>query len=290
MNELAGELKAGKLSLPADARDAAYELHELALYLGVAKTPPCDEALYALADAAHPQHAVVLSRLRAYDLSPGDEAEWFMHPYCLKLLRSELDRTGPDGRAYTVEGDSVVVQSPAGRRAAAMPAALAKAADRSARAAGRQCDAAARLLGALVYGLPEHHPLLRDADRRLTAMRETLDRYPMRLLNGAECRMLHIASPHGVFAPDIRPLKRPATSDDVRAGRAVFHLTGKGRLAPGWKLPAVAAWRGEAAAIARRVIVVQAEIDRAGRVRCGIVAPHEVLAVDAGQLTRQTPQ
>jgi hypothetical protein len=169
-----------------------------------------------------------------------------------------------------------------------MPKLLARPERRSARAAGRHYDAAARRVGDLVFGLGAWHPLLRDADSRLAAMREVLDRYPMRALGDAERRALGIVAPHAVFAADIRPLKRPATAEDVRAGRAVFHLGDDAKLAPGWKLPAVATWRPPAG-LARRVLVVQAEIGPSRSVRCGIIAPDQIVAVSTAELTDVRP-
>jgi hypothetical protein len=87
-----------------------------------------------------------------------------------------------------------------------------------------------------------------------------------------------------LFIPDIRPLGRPATADDVRAGRAVFHLGGKGKLAdqplPAWVLLKADAGKKHPA----RGLAVQAEVGPDRAVRYGVIFRHAIREVPASEV------
>jgi len=106
------------------------------------------------------------------------------------------------------------------------------------------------------------------------------------------------------FIPGVAPLSRPATPGDVAAGKAIFHLAGKGRLAD-IKLPATAVFRKEKEAYERkeaagliglfgpdepgRVLIVQAEFDADGQLHYGIIAQREIREANADELADIEP-
>jgi hypothetical protein len=151
----------------------------------------------------------------------------------------------------------------------------------------RACDVAVEKLGELVVGLPLYHPLFKDADERLKAVKAAFDRFAgkYRRATGFECRLLDVSSFSQTYMPDIKPLGRAATADDVKAGVAVFHLDGKGKPAD-LKLPAAGVLkRDEKDERAPKVIVVQAEAGPDGAVTYGILSKEGVQTVPAADLT-----
>ena len=139
---------------------------------------------------------------------------------------------------------------------------LAEPAIRRTEAAERACDAAAEKLNELVVGLPRCHPLLKDADKRLDALKASLDRLGtnFRRPTWRESQTLDLRFWSPTFMPNISSLGRAATAEDVKAGKAVFHLEGKGKPAE-LKLPAVAMLKAdERKERPARLLIVQAEI------------------------------
>jgi hypothetical protein len=86
------------------------------------------------------------------------------------------------------------------------------------------------------------------------------------------------------FMPDIRPLNRAATADDVKAGKAIFHLSGKGKPAE-IRLPAVAIRKADANnKQAPRLLIVQAEVDSDGEMMCGVISREAMRALPRSEL------
>ena len=150
---------------------------------------------------------------------------------------------------------------------------------------------------------PPFHPLLKDADDRLAALKKMFDAHAggYRRLNYRESHLLYLWpwDREIVFIPDIRPLGRPATARDVARGAAVFHLAGKGKLAK-IKLPAVASLKGGRKPSEKRpnrmpekrpirVLVVQAEIDPQGRKVYGVLQPGGAKRMMGDQLSDIKP-
>lgn len=86
---------------------------------------------------------------------------------------------------------------------------------------------------------------------------------------------------------DIEPLGRPATADDVRKGKAIFELQGKGKLASA-KLPLAGTLKGAKEVIEEGrpkktggVLIVQAEAGPDGKVRYGVITAHSMRMVSA---------
>ena len=263
--------------------------------LVAAGTPAAEEALYALAGPKHPYYEQAASITRWAD---GDSwsgaAKWFSHPFCLKVLRAELDRDENTGITYRIEAERLKRIKGDGWSAVEVPDPLADAGKRKAEARERRADAAAMKLGELAYGLPWYHPLLKDADQRLASMRKLLDRHRFTLMTEQEARGLDVGLFAGrYFRPNLGLLGRPATRADVRECRAIFHQDGRGKLAQ-MRLPATGVlahdWPkkerrgGLFGRAVPRILIVQAEQTRERKVLLGIIGHHEIRVVPADQV------
>jgi hypothetical protein len=287
---VARELAAGMLLMPprrggSPSRAAVPDtLAEVLESLGRCGLPEADEALYALADPTHPYFRVLIRDLLAGD-TPAS-ARWMHHPFCLSVLRAALTDPRPTGSHYYLRGDEVEMLGRTTKSRQPLPA---RALGWHEHVEERAADAAALQLSRLVVGVPEPHPLRPNADRVLADMRATLLRYEghFRILTLDERSRLGHAHLEIVFGPDIKPLGRPATAADVRAGRAVFELNGNGRLADG----PVPVWvqlkgDGEDSAWGR---AVQAEVGPGGKAVYGVIFRHAIRSVKADDVERVEP-
>ena len=130
------------------------------------------------------------------------------------------------------------------------------------------------------------HPLRKDNEDRLAAVKRAFDRFSgnYRRANWRERDTIGANRWTPIFIPDIRPLARAATPDDVKAGKSIFHLDGKGKPAD-LKLPAVGMLKADAAKPnGPRVLIVQAEIGQDGVVY-GIINRTEIRSLPARDLT-----
>jgi hypothetical protein len=282
----AEDFRTGRIELPS-GKAAEKELRDILRAMYHADTPDADRAVAALADAKHPLHTTVAREVLSS--SPGDYGHelWYHHPFCLDILRGALDDTTPTGATFAIEQDKLRHRKPSSRYSGPIPDFLTDPAVRRDQATERASDDAAERLGKLVVGLPIYHPLFKDADDRLAAFRAAFDRFhgTYRHANPRERKVLDASYWDVFYVPDIRPLGRTATEDDVKAGKAVFHLAGKGTLA-GLMLPAAAKLTGERdREKPAGVWIVQAEVGPDGATTYGIVTRHAVRAASARELT-----
>jgi hypothetical protein len=215
-----------------------------------------------------------------------DSTPWFAHPYCLAILRRELDDTSPTGGTYKIQNGQLLEEHSYLSFTREMPKLLENPTARRKEATARACDEALDKLGQLVVGLPPYHPLLKDADKRLGLAKAAFDRFTgnYRRATRREIEILDLSHWTPAYVPDIRPLGRAAAKGEVLAGKAVFHLGGKGKVAD-LELPAAAVWKRDAAENRpSRVIIVQAEIGPDGEVTCGVIARQQIQAVSAREL------
>jgi hypothetical protein len=308
---LARDFERGALALgrgPDGERTPHQARAELAWYLDEfdRPLPDADRALYALADPDHPWHRLYIQAM--LDNGPDSHyyPSWHQHPVCLAALRRVLNDAERTGRHFYLRGDEI--EEAGGRRSqwSALPADRRDPAAWAEHAEERTCDAAAVRVTELVVGVPAYHPLHRDADKSLAALKVFLDRHGRRFrrLTEAEARRFDFRARDPAYVPDIRPLGRPATAADVAAGRAVFHLNGKGKPAanpPAWvaltgnldahwaaeaEIAKVAAGAGPASDVDPPAVglVVQAEAGPGGRVYYGVVFRHAIRVVRAGEV------
>ncbi len=284
----ARDFAAGKVKLPAREAEGLQELQGIVGYLASTGTADCDRALHALTNRKHPAHEMVRRAVLTARVGWSDDTVWFRHPFCLTLLRRALDDITPTGATYVIDKDGLKRKEADGWSAGGAPGFLADPKVRKEEARERACDQAAHKVRELVLGAPLCHPLLRDADQRLAALKEFLDRFQGRLkrMSGAQDYLLEASFFDVRYIPDIRPLDRPATAEDVKAGRAIFHLGGKGKRAE-QSFPASGVLRGERDQHGRpaRVLIVQAEVGPDGKVIYGIIGPGGLRAVPARDLS-----
>jgi hypothetical protein len=281
------DFRAGRIELP-ESKGEDNELSSIIRALLGVGTPEAERALDALADPKHPQHKAVTQQVLTQRISGfGDERVWFAHPFCLSILRRALDDTTPTGAKYVIEKGTLWRREKDGGSGRNVPEFLADEAARREKADERACDAAAEKLGELVVGLPLYHPLFKDADSRLAELRITFDRYAgnYRRTTGREHDALGLSGFSLAYVPNMRPLRHAATADDVKAGKAVFHLEGKGKLAD-LKPPAIALReRDKDKERAPKVLIVQAEIGSDGEVVYGVISKEGICTIPARELT-----
>ncbi|MCA9037049.1 MAG: hypothetical protein KDA91_18060, partial [Planctomycetaceae bacterium] len=178
LNAFAAEFLNGKIRLSTNDEDDSEttELEGIVRMLGTANTPSADAALAALTLPNHPYFEVAARGIQRARINWVDETGWFVHPYCIALLRRELDDKTPTGTIAMIKGDeNYVEKSEEGTTSSNIPDVIADPASRRQQAELRHCDIAGEKLSALVIGLPEFHPLMKDVDQRLDSMRKLLD-------------------------------------------------------------------------------------------------------------------
>jgi hypothetical protein len=295
LQSFADDFGAGRIHLPADKlpetndddQPGNVELRGIIGTFIEVGTPEADRALDAVADPKHPQQQAVAYQVLPQHPHGFDGEMWLAHPYCLRILRAALDDTTLTGRTYLIEKGRLFHKESYSEGSENLPELLANPAARRDQAAERACDAAALKLCDLVVGVPEFHPLLKDADQQLGALKATLDRFGRRYrrLSEREAELLGYRFWGPGYIPNIRPLDLAATADDVKTGKAVFHLGGKGKPA-GLKLPAVAVLKSDPKKKQTpHVLIVQAEVGPDGAMIYGIISRHDVRAVAGPTVT-----
>jgi hypothetical protein len=304
----ADDFTAGRIELPKNDKPLTndndqpgrVELADIVANLAAAASnlPAADRALYALAEPTHPLYAEVAQRVLS-DSRSSSEGPWLAHPFCIAIIRRELDDMTLTGRRFWISDDGKTLEYKEDRSSGSsgLPEFLADPAARVATADERLCDRAATLANA-VFGVPATHPLLKENDARLAQIRNLIDRFGrrFRMLNRAERDALQVPFWEAHFIPDIKPLGRPATDADVNEGRAIFALPqGKGALASGVKLPATCkrkdAKAGSGGLFGRpdvRLLIVQAETDADGKLMYGVLGPRGLQAIPADEVIEIT--
>lgn len=194
LDEFARNFRDGKVEFPAnDASDRSLrdqlptaELAGVVRTLGRAKTKAANEALNALADPTHPAHAIAARAIHEFDPGWYEDNAWFIHPYCVRILRLELDDETLTGRVALVDGDQYVEKFKDGSSSTSIPELISDPATRRDRVELRHCDRVAEKLAALIVNLPPYHPLLKKADERLKKVRAILDQGFVREATPAE--------------------------------------------------------------------------------------------------------
>jgi hypothetical protein len=143
-------------------------------------------------------------------------------------------------------------------------------------------DQSFKKLSKLLVGLP-HNTNVKE-------MKAMLDRFDGRFRRGSKAVWQAEDSwGNPRFEPDIVPLDRPATAEDVKAGRAVFHLNGKGKRTD-LGLPALGMPKSEPGRVNPvAVVIVQAETGPDGVVMYGFIARNAIRSAPATEFNRVTP-
>jgi hypothetical protein len=245
LDDLARAFEAGTLTIretvKRDWRNGTYnagdfwnlddvgDLTDLVRVLSVAGTPAADQALRALGDPRHPYHkAASTALLRACG---HHELDWFGHPYWFALARPMFDDATETGRVYKITNRGLEYTGPGNSYGVrGIPDFLRDPKLVRDEAAERIRDRLATEVSEALVGAPPYHPLRTDCDTARRALNEMLGRFDGRLrrVTAAEAKKLSVAG-WGAFIPNIKPLNRAATADDVALGDAVFSLNGKGK-------------------------------------------------------------
>jgi hypothetical protein len=282
LKKFASDFRAGAITLtPSFEQEDLAHILRLLLF---AELPETNPAIDALAEPKHPQHQRVSREIVVYRalfqgkyLIDGDDP-WFQHPFCLRILRAALDDAKKTGATWSiVDGASVERNTKTGFQGGPVPSWLSDPPSRWEKVEERRRDLAAMAVGQIVVGLPRYNPLMKDSDRRLALMKETLDRFAgaWRPTTERETKLLgryhneHFRFPH--FIPEIRPLDRTATALDVQSGKAIFHQGGKSkrveRKLPVWGLLKIDSKTERKP----RVLILQTEKDADGHITYGVI-------------------
>ncbi len=234
--------------------------------LDESQLPEAKAALTALANPKHPNSTEIV-------LYWCDNNRQFIYqPYVLRILQAGLENLTPTGGKYAFDESGMSYRAADGSTSAggAPPDVLSDPNNRLNEAPERICDRAADALAYKIWTLPQTHPLLKDNATRLESLKSQMARYRFREAKGEEWNIEQRESGNGcTMQPDIPPLDRPATAEDVVAGKAVFSLDEKARLAP-LVLPASAIFHADAKKKnPRTAIIVQAEVQSDGTTKYG---------------------
>lgn len=282
------ELTDGKW--PVESTDLYSLAGDLLDLLLTSRLPEADAAIISLAKRQEDLRMIIGLIFNAANTFV-DRPRWVDTPIVVELLRSGLADTKQTGRYSTDGGSYNYTPLKDGGWGSMLPDYLKDPALRLAEAPERVCDQAALALSSMVWTLPVVNPLFRDNEQRMDALRKEIGRFKYRAASRAE----HIAIMGDSFSqdwrliPDIPPLTRPATAEDVAAGKAVFTLDGKGKRAA-LKLPAGAIFKADAKKPEpRRAIIIQAEIAPDGSTKYGVFYRGGVGVMTAGQLSEIKP-
>jgi hypothetical protein len=292
LRALAEEIRTGQHRLAAGgAGSDRAELDELVTAFTQAGTPECDQALWSIARPIHAYYEMAVEQVLTR--SPRRTAGWFEHPFCLAILRQKLEDKTQTGGFYKLQGMNCYYQTAAGdvKSASSIPELRISPTACCAEAAERVCDMAANRLRELTLGLPICHPLLKESEERLRALREALDRFGERFARvpPGVAGAFGASNRERLYVPVFDPLGRAATSADVRAGRAVFDFGGQGRLSA-QPLPAFGVRKSSGKDDeAEPVLIVQAEWSPAGTLVFGVIGVNGIRALPASQVEKVKP-
>jgi hypothetical protein len=291
-------MNAGKVELatkPDDESLRSFEdgpFDQMISMLVRCKLREVDEALHLLADRDHPLYPLAVASAHKEDFQDRwTRSSTLRHPVRLVLLAQKLNDFRPTGVHYYLRGDEVGTSGePRGAnrryRDRSLPTGtLVEHAEE------RVADEFAHRLLDMIVGLPPSHPLQHDVDLRLKKMKEFIDLHARRLrpVTWVESRKWDVFSLNRWYVPDITPLGRPATAGDVKLGRAVFELNGRGTVAK-QVLPAWLVLKSDANSHKPDYgLVVQAEADADGKLIYGVIFQREIRIVRAEEVERLEP-
>jgi hypothetical protein len=291
--DFAKDFAAGNIALRTDKDGLRWQLEHIVEHLTAVELPAADEALYKLAEPKHRYYQDTINGILEKLIVYGTAGDFVRHPFCIGILRKMLDdSTQTRLRMSYRAGNTLPVAYGGGGSSGQCiaPAILLDPKMRRESAVVRRCDLAGKECGVFA-GLPEFHPLLKVADGRLAEIRKAIDKYPGRYRALTPVEALAIAGNDyaALFGPDIAPLERPATAADVKAGKAIFHLDGKGKRA-NLDLPARGTWPKVGKEKAPRTcLIVQAEVQPSGATVYGVIEHHAIRMVPAEEFADVTP-
>lgn len=264
------EFAAGKWTV----QNEYYDLDQLLNIISSSGIPEAESALSALEDTKHPLRKVFISRAARAVHDGGDMPGWIFRTFTVRLLVGALRDDTQTGWMYSSRDGSYNYSrlNGEGGWATGLPEYLSDDAARRQDAPELISDQAAVALVTLIWTLPRAHPLFKDNAARMEKLRDAVSRYRFRPETGDENSVKQAGEQWSVwpgFLPDIPPLNRIATQEDVASGKAIFTLNGDGTLAD-LKLPARAVFAADKGKDKpRTAIIVQAEKAGDGSIRYG---------------------
>ena len=251
--------------------------------------PEMHEALHLLADRSHPYYPLAIACALKEDL----QDRWTIpcrlrHPVRLVFLAQKLNDFRPTGVHYYLRGDEIEISGePRFRRRLYRDRSL-PVGTLLEHAEERVAEEFAQRLSGMIVGLRPLHPLQNDVDKRLKETKAFVDLYARRFrsVTWHETEKWNVHSLHNWYVPEITPHGRPATADDVKLGRAVFELNGRGTVAK-QSLPAWLVLKADAKEKKPDFgLAVQAEVDSDGKLIYGVIFRNEIRAVRADEVER----
>jgi len=269
----------------ANERDSSLEnqLTKMVSFMVDTKLAEADKALQQLADPEYKFADFVRKQVISSRTAWHDDGPWLKHPFCLRILRRMLEDTTLTDSKYEISDDRLSEKSATGSSSGPIPEFLQDPETRIDATNGRVCDEAAEKLSSLLCISPRFHPLLKDADQRLAALKREYDRFDgnFRQVTNFERHLMKLDVWNISYVPNIN-LTQPATAADVAAGKAIFHQQGRGKPAK-LELPAAAKLAKDADNNdAPYALILQAELDEAGNTVLGVVLSKECLHRPAG--------
>ena len=133
MSQFARDIEAGALDLPANDepntnavdQPGNVELRGIIQDLARTATPEANRALFAIADPQHPYFATAADRVLDSRPHWSEGEPWVSHPYCLEILRRELDNQESTGGSYRIEGTRLIHETTTGTATGSIPSLLA---------------------------------------------------------------------------------------------------------------------------------------------------------------------
>jgi hypothetical protein len=285
LEKISNEVATGTWRIELDGPEG--HLARLLEILHTSKLSTAKQALAALADPQHPQNEKIIWHC-------VDLRYTLVYPnYVMRILQAGLENETQTGDEHIFDGKETDRPNGSGRVSGPAPKEFLEHPERMLnRAPERVCDLAASALNSRIWTLPETDPLRKDNAERMDAVKAQVAKFSFRAATEEESEVQRIGQEIGKswgMLPDVPPLGRPATDEDVAAGKAIFSLQGKGRLAS-LKLPAQAIYRdGAEENLPRGAIIVQAEIQPNGKTKYGAFVRGGIVVVEGGSLTKIRP-
>lgn len=282
LEELTRQVVSKKLAAPEPDDFTAFK----ALYAALGSSPDAKrDGLAAIAKRDHPWFLVAVNRVLVKSSFDSQSDGSLFDPWCLTLLEESLSDTRetgytdllreerdewklfhrePDGTGMLADGTPYLDESKFDRTW-------------NLRVCDRACAGLLKLLGD--HTEDTYLPLAKDRGTVIDGLRTYLARH-----RGTFCELSdHLDGGTGFsieggrFLPILPSLDRPATADDVTAGRAVFHLADAGPkprirtpVAAEWLARKQSGWSSDGQAYGRDVVILQVERDAKGDLWFGI--------------------
>ena len=179
------------------------------------KEPVFRQALQSVIEEKHAFHPILASKI----LDPSNSFPWFPDTFSLDFARSKLSNQRASTIIWYIDKEMLELSREGERfwgiSLPALPKPIQNPKQRRTKASSRICDEAAMFISRETIGLPHYHVILKDHKTAFQRMVKEFQRYPRyRVLTTSERRHFGFYRVGPLFAPDVRPLNRPANPLD----------------------------------------------------------------------------